>query len=91
MNKPLLLILILLATFGAGCDMELTSQIEDEMLYIEKDIEALEKVKAQLPLIPEEIETLREQVAKRQGELDEFKIKHPDVVEFSIQPLKAGN
>jgi len=89
-NKTLLLILILMAIFGTGCNMELTSQIEDEILHIDQEIESLHRLEFQLSNIPEEIEILREQVVQKRGELKKFKKNHPDVVEFAIPQLNTG-
>lgn len=87
MNKALI-ILGVMASLLTGCDIEFASDIEEETLRIEQDVEALMRLKAQLPTLEEEINGLREQVAQKTGELEEFKKNHPDVVEFAIQQNK---
>ncbi|OGK13113.1 MAG: hypothetical protein A2W80_12935 [Candidatus Riflebacteria bacterium GWC2_50_8] len=84
MNKALI-ILAVMATLLTGCDIEFASDIEEETLRIEQDVEALMRLKAQLPTLEEEINGLREQAIQKSRELEEFRKNHPDVVEFAIQ------
>ncbi|EKD81120.1 MAG: hypothetical protein ACD_39C01966G0001 [uncultured bacterium] len=89
MNKMLLsLVIILLLTQTTGCNFELASDIDEDTARFEQDVEALIRLKSQLPAIEEEIAMLREKVAQKSRELKEFEENHPDVVEFVVQQNK---
>jgi len=81
-KKKQLVLLIMLSTIVGGCNFEYTSDIKEENSKLKLKIEKYEKYMSEAPTIDEEISRLNEQVDKKKAEIEEFKKKYPEVVEY---------
>ncbi len=79
-NRTLPALFLAVAVFSCGCSFELSGKHDQDIKRMEVEIETLQKHKAQLACLEEDIADLNRNLEKKREELKIFKSEYPDVV-----------
>ncbi|KAF1080679.1 MAG: hypothetical protein GQF41_3089 [Candidatus Rifleibacterium amylolyticum] len=89
MNKTeLIAILSLLTVLVSGCSLEYASDIKEENIVLQTEIDKLKMTLAEVPTVHNDIERLKHQLSQRTEELHEFQQKYPEVVKYARENEK---
>lgn len=82
-SRFILIIIFSLVVFSfTGCDIETSESINEEINMLEMEIEHLQRQKAELANIHEEINELKKNLVAVKEEIENFKAENPETLEY---------